>query len=97
MTLPALNQPTTIHAYANTHTQRRLFAFTDENGKTKPGMIRPLITDNCAAVHLELWDVPTENFGKFISQVRFFRHPQQPTTHQPLTNRHRRCSFLHTY
>jgi hypothetical protein len=46
----------------------RVYAFTDAAGKTKPGMIRVL--DGGADFHLELWDMPTENFGKFIAQVR---------------------------
>ena len=48
---------------------RRLYAYTDANGKTKPGMVRPLDTTECAAVDLEVWDVPIENFGKFMLQV----------------------------
>lgn len=53
----------------NFHRRCRLYAFTDDNGKTKPGMVRPLSHTECAAVYLELWDVPIENFGKFIQQV----------------------------
>ncbi|KAG7674755.1 hypothetical protein Ndes2526B_g05016 [Nannochloris sp. 'desiccata'] len=47
----------------------KLFAFTDANGKTKPGMVRPLSKEGCTSVYLELWDVPIENFGKFIQQI----------------------------
>ena len=49
---------------------RRLFAFTDGNGITKPGMVRPLDTAGCTSVYMELWDVPTENFGRFIEKVQ---------------------------
>jgi hypothetical protein len=52
-----------------------LFAFTDANGKTKPGMVRPLSKEGCTSVYLELWDVPIENFGKFIQQVGGFFSP----------------------
>lgn len=47
----------------------RLFAFTDSNGKTKPGMIRPLDRSGCASIAMEIWDLPSENFGKFVSMV----------------------------
>ena len=33
-------------------------------------MVRPLDHTDCTAVDLEVWDVPIENFGKFIQQVR---------------------------
>lgn len=34
-------------------------------------MVRPLNKERCTSVYLELWDVPIENFGKFIQQVGF--------------------------
>ncbi|KAL4418867.1 hypothetical protein ABPG77_002623 [Micractinium sp. CCAP 211/92] len=46
----------------------RLYAFTDASGKTKPGMIA--VTDGSgAAVHLEVWEMPIQNFGHFMLQV----------------------------
>lgn len=46
----------------------RLIAFTDAAGKTKPGMVT--VTDGSgAAVHLEVWEMPIENFGHFMLQV----------------------------
>lgn len=47
----------------------RFFAFTDSNGKTKPGMIRPYTKDGCASIAMEIWDMPQEKFGSFISLV----------------------------
>jgi allophanate hydrolase len=32
-------------------------------------MISPLSKDTCAAIDLELWDVPAEAMGRFIDQV----------------------------
>lgn len=47
---------------------RRLYAFTDAGGKTKPGMVA--VQDGSgAAVHLEVWEMPIENFGRFMLQV----------------------------
>lgn len=47
----------------------RLYAFTDATGKTKPGMIR--VTDGSgASIDLEVWEMPIENFGHFMVQVR---------------------------
>ncbi|PSC69639.1 allophanate hydrolase [Micractinium conductrix] len=46
----------------------KLYAFTDAAGRTKPGMVA--VTDGSgAAVHLEVWDMPIENFGRFMLQV----------------------------
>lgn len=46
----------------------RLYAFTDTAGKTKPGMVA--VTDGSgAAVHLEVWEMPIQNFGHFMLQV----------------------------
>jgi hypothetical protein len=51
----------------------RLFAFTDASGKTKPGMI--YVTDGSgAAIDLEVWEMPIENFGDFMLQVRTVFH-----------------------
>ena len=48
----------------------RLYAFTDANGKTKPGMVAlPPGSSGGAAVHLEVWEMPLENFGSFMVQV----------------------------
>lgn len=47
----------------------RLYAFTDTSGKTKPGMVRPLNNEGCNSVELEVWEMPIENFGRFIEQV----------------------------
>ena len=49
--------------------RRRLYAFTDAAGKTKPGMVA--VTDGSGgAVHLEVWEMPIENVGRFLVQVR---------------------------
>lgn len=49
----------------------RLYAFTDASGKTKPGMVAlPPGSGGGAAVHLEVWEMPLENFGAFMLQVR---------------------------
>lgn len=34
-------------------------------------MIRPLPSEACSTVELEVWEMPTENFGRFIEQVSF--------------------------
>jgi allophanate hydrolase len=50
----------------------KVYAFRDEAGKVKPGMIRQSPADDPqpgSSFYLELWDVPIENFGKFIVQV----------------------------
>ncbi|KAI7838880.1 hypothetical protein COHA_007346 [Chlorella ohadii] len=48
----------------------RLYAFTDASGKTKPGMVAlPPGSSGGAAVHLEVWEMPLENFGSFMVQV----------------------------
>ena len=51
------------------HPSRRLYAFTDAAGKTKPGMVA--VTDGSGtAVHMEIWEMPIENFGRFMLLVR---------------------------
>lgn len=52
--------------------RRRLYAFTDASGKTKPGMVAlpPSSGGGGAAVHLEVWEMPLESFGAFMLQVR---------------------------
>ena len=46
----------------------RLFALTDAAKKvSKPGMVR--VADGGVRVFLEVWDVPSEAFGRFIVQV----------------------------
>lgn len=47
----------------------RLFAFTDSSGKTKPGMVRPFDNKGCASIAMEMWDLPIENFGAFVSLI----------------------------
>lgn len=47
----------------------RLFAFTDAQGKTKPGMIRPLSKEGCSSIEMEIWEMPVENFGYFMTLV----------------------------
>jgi allophanate hydrolase len=32
-------------------------------------MVRPLSAEGCSAVELEVWEMPVENFGRFIQQV----------------------------
>ena len=49
--------------------RRRVYAFTDDAGKTKPGMVRVMEGDGGQDYYLELWDMPVENFGRFILQV----------------------------
>lgn len=46
----------------------RLYAFTDDTGKTKPGMVT-VVDGSGSAVYLEVWEMPIENFGHFILQV----------------------------
>ncbi|KAL4858303.1 Allophanate hydrolase [Chlorella vulgaris] len=46
----------------------KLYAFTDDNGKTKPGMVT-VVDGSGSAVYLEVWEMPIENFGHFILQV----------------------------
>lgn len=46
----------------------RLYAFTDATGKTKPGMVA-VADGSGTAVHLEVWEMPIQNFGHFMLQV----------------------------
>ena len=47
-----------------------MYAFTDAAGKTKPGMVRVLDGEAGKDFYLELWDMPVENFGRFMLQAR---------------------------
>lgn len=46
----------------------RLYAFTDATGKTKPGMVA-VADGSGTAVHLEVWEMPIQNFGHFMLQA----------------------------
>lgn len=58
---------TFVHA-CKSSTNYRLYVFQDATGKPKPGMI--YVTDGSgASIDLEVWELPSENFGAFMQQV----------------------------
>lgn len=52
-----------------TNTSEQYHMYLIESGKPKPGLIRAGNEDTGHAIEVELWQLPTKNFGAFVAQI----------------------------
>jgi len=45
-------------------------------------MVRPFSQKGCSSVELEVWEMPIENFGRFIAQVIHTISPTHAFVHE---------------